>query len=124
MSELPPGVRSGRLNEGRFPSPAEGEWFDTLLSGSGFRIERILSAGHVTAPGEWYDQAGDEWVLLVEGSATIAFATGARCMLKPGDWLYLPGRCKHRVERTSQQPECVWLAVHADPRTVNLTPPL
>ena len=110
---LPPGVRSGTLGGTPFPAIAEGERSDILLTGEGFRIERILSAGHTTPRGEWYDQAGDEWVLLVEGSATIAFGNGARRTLEKGDWLFLPRHCKHRVERTSARPGCVWLAVHA-----------
>jgi cupin 2 domain-containing protein len=112
---LPHGVRSGRLCGDPFPTIAEGERYDTLLAGSGIRIERILSAGQVTAPGEWYDQPGDEWVLLMEGQATIAFENGTLCTLKRGDWMFLPRHCKHRVESTSAGPGCIWLAVHATP---------
>ena len=40
------------------PSPAER--VDTILTAPGMRLERIVSAGHVTPTGEWYDQATDE----------------------------------------------------------------
>lgn len=114
-SLLPEGVRRGTLGGERFPSLVEAERFDTLVSGAAFRIERILSAGHVTPPGEWYDQSADEWVLLLEGEATIAFEGGARCTLRGGDWVLLPAHVRHRVESTSAHPGCVWLAVHFTP---------
>ena len=55
-------------------APAAAERFDTLLARPGVRIERIVSAGHVSPPGCWYDQGGDEWVAVVEGAAMVEFA--------------------------------------------------
>ncbi len=115
MAPLPEGVRKGMLGGGGFPSPSEAERLETLASGAGVRIEKILSSGHVTPPGEWYDQSDDEWVLLVEGEATIGFESGMQCTLRGGEWVFLPAHVRHRVESTSVSPGCVWLAVHLTP---------
>ncbi len=49
----------------------KGEFTETLFSGKGFRVERIVSKGHVTERGKWYDQSGDEWVTVLKGKAEI-----------------------------------------------------
>ncbi|MHB8834277.1 MAG: cupin domain-containing protein [Candidatus Methylomirabilia bacterium] len=91
------------------------ETVEVLLERPGVRVERIVSTGQTTPPGQWYDQPGDEWVALLAGRATLRFEDGAPVELAPGDWLLIPGRVRHRVEATSADPPCVWLAVHADP---------
>ena len=90
----------------------DGERFDTLLSGDGVRIERILSTGQTTPPGQWYDQQDDEWVVLLQGEAEIGFDDGSRRRLAAGDPLFIPAHQRHRVEYTSATPPCIWLAVH------------
>lgn len=95
------------------PEPARGEVFDPLLSGGPFRLERIVSTGQSTPPGEWYDQETDEWVVLLSGGATLRFESPPETFdLAPGDWFLIPARCRHRVERTSEAGETVWLALH------------
>jgi cupin 2 domain-containing protein len=96
-------------------TPGGSERFDELLVRRGVRIERIVSTGQATPPGEWYDQAGDEWVVLLTGRATLLFDGGARVELGPGDWLLIPAHARHRVEATSVDPPCVWLAIHVPP---------
>jgi cupin 2 domain-containing protein len=93
----------------------ERECCETLLERPGARIERIVSTGQATPPGEWYDQGGDEWVALLSGRATLSFERGGRLELAPGDWLLIPAHARHRVEATSTDPPCVWLAVHLPP---------
>jgi cupin 2 domain-containing protein len=95
------------------PGPQAEESFDLLLARPGLRIERIVSHGQASPPDFWYDQAEDEWVLLVAGSAAIGFPDGREVALAPGDWLSLPARCRHRVLRTAAP--SVWLAVFAPP---------
>ncbi|MDL2272174.1 cupin domain-containing protein [Desulfovibrio sp. OttesenSCG-928-I05] len=91
-------------------TPDNEEFFETLLRGAGrFRVERIISHGHTTAPGEWYDQQEDEWVIVLEGDARIAYEDGTEVRLARGDHLFLPRRVKHRVSHTSSP--CVWLAL-------------
>ncbi len=84
-----------------------------LVSRPGVRIERIVSTGQSSAPGFWYDQEWDEWVVLLAGEAAVAFEgePSARS-LQPGDHLYIPAHARHRVERTSADPPAIWLAVH------------
>lgn len=49
------------------------EIFDTIIENCSLRIERIISEGHATPAGQWYDQTWDEWVVLLQGSAGIQF---------------------------------------------------
>lgn len=94
---------------------ADREVIAVLLERAGLRIERIVSAGQTTPPGEWYDQPADEWVALLAGSAALLFDDGTRVEMAPGDWLLIPARARHRVAATSSDPPCVWLAVHLPP---------
>ena len=94
----------------QIPPPAAEEHFETLFTRPGLRIERILSHFHASPPGFWYEQPEDEWVVLLQGSAELGFADGARLALEPGDWVELPAGCPHRVEATAVG--TVWLAVH------------
>ena len=103
-------ARHGRLLA-QLPPPGGAESFDALLARPGLRIERIVSHGHASPPGHWYDQAEDEWVMVVTGSATIGFEDGREVDLGPGDWLTLPAHCRHRVLRTAAP--TVWVAVFA-----------
>ena len=79
---------------------------------TGLRIERIVSNGQVTPPGSWYDQELDEWVTVLQGEAELEYPDGRRCVLRPGDTVFIPRHERHRVSRTSQP--CLWLAVHGD----------
>jgi cupin 2 domain-containing protein len=102
----------------RIAAPPSGpeELLELLAAGAGYRIERIVSAGQVTATGEWYDQPWDEWVALLQGRATLRYEDGRVVGLGPGDWLWIPAAVRHRVEETSAEPPCVWLAIHLEPR--------
>jgi len=88
------------------------ESFETLLTRDGIRLERIISHGHTTPAGEWYDQPWDEWVVLLSGSASLQFEGEEPLQLIPGDYLFIPARCRHRVEATDKQVKSVWLALH------------
>lgn len=92
------------------PPPGVEEHFQTLLSRSGLRLERIVSHGHASPAGFWYEQGEDEWVLLVQGHAELAFDDGEQLALSPGDWLLIPAGRRHRVAATG--PDTVWLALH------------
>ena len=94
--------------------PADGtELTEILLDNSRFRIEQIISDGQQTPDGCWYDQPGDEWVVLLQGEAVIEFEGSANLALLPGDYLLIPAHRKHRVKSTSNEPQCIWLAVHS-----------
>lgn len=96
------------------PLPAA-ELFDPLLQTDRCLIERIISTGQVTPPGQWYDQPHAEWVVLLQGSARLAYADGSEHSLAPGDYVLIAAHCRHRVVYTSTEPACVWLAVHIYP---------
>ncbi len=89
------------------------EIVETLLKTPGLQLERIISAGQATPPGEWYDQETHEWVVLLSGSAGLLFAGEAQIrVLRPGDYLLIPARCRHRVQWTDPAQQTVWLALH------------
>ena len=100
------------------PESLAEERFDVLMEDPRVRIERILSAGHASPPGFWYDQPRDEWILLLRGFARLTLETDHALRtveLRPGDHLHLPARCRHRVEETSGNEKTVWLAIHWNP---------
>lgn len=97
------------------PNASQDEQFETLCKAAGFRIERIVSGGQSSPEGFWYDQDWDEWVIVLQGSATLRLQDPEETVhLKEGDWLFLPAHKRHRVESTSQEPPTIWLAVHGD----------
>ncbi|HWQ24909.1 MAG TPA: cupin domain-containing protein [Gaiellaceae bacterium] len=89
------------------------ELFEPLAGGEEVLVERIVSAGQATPPGEWLEQGRDEWVALLQGEAELSLADGTRVVLGPGDHVLIAAGTRHRVERTSVEPPCIWLAVHA-----------
>ncbi len=108
-------VIAGNLFEDTGPR-GDGERFNTLVACEGVRIERIVSHGHASPPGFWYDQPQDEWVVVLAGSADLRIeGEVAVRRLERGDHLLIPAHCRHRVDRTDD--ETVWLAVHVEPRT-------
>lgn len=110
------------------PETLAAECFETLLSAPGVRLERILSQGHVTPEGAWYDQPSDEWVALLQGGARLAIeGESDEVEMQPGDALLLPAHCRHRVTWTDPDQVTVWLALHvrtAYPETTGDRPPL
>ena len=89
------------------------EVFERIASGPDFLFERIVSFGHATPPGVWYDQPRDEWVVLVTGAARLRFESSDEAVeVGPGDALLIPAHCRHRVEWTQPGRETVWLALH------------
>jgi cupin 2 domain-containing protein len=51
-------------------------------------------------------------VALLQGQAILEYGDGTRQTLLAGDHVFLPAHCRHRVAFTSQQPPCIWLAIH------------
>ncbi|QDU22163.1 cupin domain-containing protein [Urbifossiella limnaea] len=92
------------------PTNLAAELTQTLAAGPGVRVERIVSQGHASPPGFWYDQDEAEWVLVVRGAARLGFEDGA-LELRPGDHVTIPAGRRHRVEWTTADEPTVWLAV-------------
>jgi cupin 2 domain-containing protein len=94
------------------PRSLPDELVETLLESGAARIERIVSRGHSSPEGQWYDQPEHEWVALLQGSARLAFDDGSPDIeLLPGDFLFIPARRRHRVAWTDSLQDNVWLAI-------------
>src|SRR5947209_7376229 len=107
-----PMAASGNLFADVSPQGAEEERTE-LLRAPPVRIERIVSHGHASSPGFWYDQDQAEWVPLLGGAAVLVFEEHADPIrLEPGDHILIPAHVRHRVEWTSPDEPTVWLAVH------------
>jgi cupin 2 domain-containing protein len=111
MTEPAPPVRVRNLYSD-LPPPDGDEAFTALLERPGLRIERIVSHGHVTPADRPYEQAQDEWVLLVQGGARLWLDGHGEVALSPGDHLLIPAGLRHRVTWTAPGEATIWLAVH------------
>lgn len=101
---------------GDVPHRLEAERFDPLLTAANVRIERIVSTGQTTPPGDWFDQEWDEWVVVITGAAEVLLEDeDVPRSLRPGDYLFLPAHVRHQVTWTLPERPTVWLAVHIAP---------
>lgn len=105
------GVERGNLRDA-LPEELPEELFTTLARGRGVRVERIVSRGHASPEGFWYEQEESEFVLVTRGSARLAIDGRAEELcLAAGDYVLLPAGVRHRVSATSAAEETIWLAV-------------
>jgi cupin 2 domain-containing protein len=88
-------------------TPKSDETFTTLLEHKNIKINRIVSS-NIIAPIE-YIQDEDEWLVLLEGEATILIDNKKK-ILKKGDTLFIPAKIPHQVLKTKDG--TVWLTVH------------
>ncbi len=88
----------------------DNEQFYEILKSENVRIETIVSNGQKSEKDFWYDQDENEFVMLLEGSATLEFKDKKVEMIK-GDYINIPKHCKHRVSQTSKTESTIWLAV-------------
>ena len=94
----------------KIPAGLPQELVQTILSHGSFRIERIVSQGHASPEGFWYDQEQHELVFVLQGAARLQFSDGFR-ELKVGDYVDIPAHCRHRVDWTAPNEPTIWLAV-------------
>lgn len=94
------------------PANLPEELFQSLVEKPGLRIERIVSHGHRSPDGFWYDQDTDEWVVLLQGAARLEFENGGSQELTPGDHAWIAAHQRHRVAWTDPHQQTIWLAVH------------
>ena len=97
---------------GAIPHALDNELVEQLAQGQHVRIERIVSKGHRSPATGWYDQAQNEWVMLLKGEAVLLFSDDSELRLKPGDYIEIAARRKHKVSWTDPDTETIWLAVH------------
>lgn len=95
------------------PAQLPDELFEDLLRTPAVRIERIVSRGHNSPEGFWYDQDRNEWVIVLKGRARLRFDGRADAIeMRAGDYINIPAHTSHRVEWTDPAADTVWLAVH------------
>ncbi|MDZ7620230.1 MAG: cupin domain-containing protein [Patescibacteria group bacterium] len=95
------------------PGDLPEELMQTVLQADSVRIERIVSRGHASPEGFWYDQQQGEWVMVLAGAARLRFENDAKALeMHPGDFVNIPAHRRHRVEWTTPDEPTVWLAVH------------
>ena len=97
------------------PEDLAEEIVDILILHDNVRVERIISDGHSSPEGFWYDQKDHEWVVLLQGSAVVEFEGEEPRHLKRGDWLDIPPGQRHRVAATSGDEPTIWLAIFWQP---------
>ena len=88
-------------------TPKNGETFTTLLEHKNIKINRIISSSNLE-PIE-YIQDEDEWLVLLEGEATLHIE-GKEKILTKGETLFIPAKVPHTVLQTAKG--TVWLTVH------------
>lgn len=113
-------VASGPQGESLFlrsllaaPCPPAGEEISELLVQTPlWRLERIHSCAARSPAGFWYEQKEEEWVLLLQGSASLRFADQPHDLpLRRGDSLWIRAGRRHRVTATDPEPGTIWLAL-------------
>ncbi len=94
------------------PTRLPEELVTILAESQHVRIERIISTGHSSPEGFWYDQEEVEWVIVLMGAAKLLLEGDDQpVMMRPGDHLQIPAHRRHRVEWTTPDEPTVWLAV-------------
>ena len=95
------------------PSELPDELVEIIAGNGAVRIERIVSRGHHSPEGFWYDQHQTEFVLVVAGEAQLAFEDRQDPLqMKAGDCITIPAHARHRVAWTAPTEDTVWLAVY------------
>ncbi len=88
------------------------ELVQTLMNAAAVRIERIVSHGHASPPGFWFDQDQHEWVMVLQGAARLQLEGEEPIAMNRGDFMNIPAHKKHRVDWTIPDEPTIWLAVH------------
>jgi mannose-6-phosphate isomerase-like protein (cupin superfamily) len=97
--------RRGRLHAGA-TAPTHGELVRPVASVNGVDVAQILS-GRLDAPVDYLADV-DEWVVVLEGRASLEVA-GEPVELRAGEWVLLPAGTPHRLVDTA--PGTNWLTV-------------
>ena len=87
--------------------PATGEVFKKLFENKDILIEKIISSSKQN--GKLYKQNYDEWIILMEGEASLQIDK-KEVILKKGDFLLIEKDTPHRVVETASG--TLWLCVH------------
>ena len=94
------------------PTDLPEELVEVLTENKHVRIERIISIGHASPAGIWYDQDEAEWVVVLKGESKLLFEDDDEPIhMKVGDFVNIPAHKRHRVEWTCEDEPTVWLEV-------------
>lgn len=94
------------------PTQLPEEVSQMLVNSASVRIERVVSHGHASPVGFWYDQDENEWVIVLKGRAKLQFQGDEKLLeMGPGDFVNIPAHQRHRVQWTTDQEPTIWLAV-------------
>ena len=88
-------------------TPNSGEEFTTLLEKENIQIVRIVSSDKLEV--KEYRQEEDEFVILLEGKATLEIENKPTTLTK-GDTLFIPAKTKHKIVKC--QKGTLWLAIY------------
>ena len=94
------------------PAELNQELFQDIICKDGIKIQRIVSQGKATQDDKWYKQENDEWVIVLQGEATLSFEDDLNIKLNSGDYINIPAHKKHKVSWTSSDEQTIWLVVH------------
>jgi len=95
------------MNIFEYTTPEVGEDFKSLFKNENIDIVRIVSSESLED--KLYIQDVDEFVVLLEGEATL-MVDSKEVLLKKGDTLYIPAKVSHRVLKTKKG--TLWLAIY------------
>ena len=94
------------------PNNLPEEFFETIAQSDNIKIEKIISDGHTSPPGFWYNQDQNEFVIVLKGNAILKFEDGTTQKMSEGDYQIIPAHKKHRVSYTDNSIQTIWLVVH------------
>lgn len=95
------------MNIYNYTTPQKGETFTSLLEHKNIKINAIVSSEVIDE--KTYLQEEDEWLVLIEGEATL-LVEDKEIKLKKGDTLFIPSKTPHRIINT--QNGTLWLTCH------------
>ncbi len=76
-------------------------------------IIRTISQGHCSPKDFWYDQDQNEWIMELQGKASLLFQNKQKpVLLSQGGYLNIPAHEKNRVNWTDPKQKTIWLAVY------------
>jgi len=94
------------------PTALPEELVDVLVRAPGVQMVRVVSRGHSSPPGFWYDQEEHEFVVVLSGAARLVFEDQVESVeMVAGSWVNIAAHRRHRVEWTDPTRDTVWLGV-------------
>lgn len=95
------------MNFFEYEVPTEGEFFTPLFENEKLTVSRIVSSDRLEP--KQYCQEVDEWVILLEGEATLRIDSEVKKLHK-GEFLYIPAHTPHEVLATRKG--TLWMALY------------